>query len=345
MVRDRVPEAGGKGSLGGVPAAQLTVHAGKRRCRPTTDFCALFLGDCARRPAASKGTARNPTPRRARGQRPGGRGGAQRLAPGEPGGSASTGWELHDGARCGTVCPGDLPDRAATPGPGGATHCGRSGAGRDEASDGDTGPAGGRAAGGPASLEPPRVEQPPPRPQPQPFAGPRPAERSAERTNFPAESPKFAHNARDSGRRPPARPPGQPAPRSRGGRGGTNPRSQRMNGRRGALGTRGPGPTPFPAGRRPPARVGRAGAASRDRSRDELEVRRPPPRWDRPDTAQGAAGGGRAWRANFRVAGGSYLAPRRPRGPRATGPGVRARPGGAAAAAAARATCGRQATS
>ena len=32
-----------------------------------------------------KGTARNPTPRRARGQRPGGRGGAQRLAPGKPG--------------------------------------------------------------------------------------------------------------------------------------------------------------------------------------------------------------------------------------------------------------------
>lgn len=45
------------------------------------------------------------------------------------------------------------------------------------------------------------------------------------------------------------------------GRGGAKPRSLRMNGRLGTLGTLGFGPTPFPSARppRPPARVGRAG--------------------------------------------------------------------------------------
>lgn len=57
-----------------------------------------------------------------------------------------------------------------------------------------------------------------------------------------------------------------------------------------------------------------------------------------------AAGRGPAWRANLRVPSRSYLARRRPRGLRAAGPAGRARPGGSTAAAAARATCGRQAT-
>lgn len=71
--------------------------------------------------------------------------------------------------------------------------------------------------------------------------------------------------------------------------------------------------------------------------------------WTGRRLARSAAGGGPVRGTNLRVppppaAPGSYLGPRRPRGPRAAGPGVRAHPGGSAAAAAARATCGRQAT-
>lgn len=43
------------------------------------------------------------------------------------------------------------------------------------------------------------MERRPPPPQPRPLVGPPPAARSAKRANFPAESPKFGHDARGSG--------------------------------------------------------------------------------------------------------------------------------------------------
>lgn len=75
----------------------------------TTDLSALFSRGRARRSAASKGSARNPTPPRPRGPRPGG---AQRRALGNPGSFASTGWTLSGFAPHRAVLPGDRPGPA-----------------------------------------------------------------------------------------------------------------------------------------------------------------------------------------------------------------------------------------
>ena len=54
-------------------------------------------------------------------------------------------------------------------------------------------------------------------------SGPSAAALSAERTNFPAESPKFGHDTRISGRGPSAPSPARPAPQSRARPGGPKP--------------------------------------------------------------------------------------------------------------------------
>lgn len=120
-----------------------------------------------------------------------------------------------------------------------------------------------------------------------------------------------------------------------------SPSGQRMNGRRRGLGhTAQPAPRRS-SRRRPPVRVGRAKAqqSSRDPGRaHRVGVRGPPGAGGRP--AQRAPEAGRHERADG-VPAGSHLAPWRPRGRRAGGPRGRTLPGGAAAALA-RTTCVRQ---
>lgn len=151
-------------------------------------------------------------------------GGAQRLALGNPGSSASTGWTRRGFApRC-TAFPGDLPDPVRGHSwPGVATHCGRSGAGRDEARDRDTGWVGGwwvrrRLRSLCAWNNPHHDHSPGPS-----LALNRQTARTTERTNFPAESPKFGHHAWDSRRGRPATPQPSTLPESCGAPGWREP--------------------------------------------------------------------------------------------------------------------------
>lgn len=100
-------------------------------------------------------------------------------------------------------------------------------------------------------------------------------------------------------------------------RGGANPRSQRMNGRRKTLDT-GLRPHPFPpppSARGPPACVGSAGAAARDPSGDGLRVRKLAPPGPAAGHPHNVPGGGRPGAKTFvspRVLPGSAEAARTP---------------------------------
>lgn len=149
------------------------------------------------------------------------------------------------------------------PEPGGATHGGRSGAGRGRSPGRRHGPPHSRAVDARTPPEPPRVEQLSPRPRPPGGLGRqnRSPRAPTSRRSGPSSVTKFGAAGLTAWRGP--APPQPTLPGSCGGGGGANPCSQRMNGQRGALGTQRRGPTPRSPACRPRATSARGQSRGR----------------------------------------------------------------------------------